>query len=326
MLTLVVVLALVFGLGALADVMLRRHSPELYGAVPLDALQSSSFVPPLPTGWELVVADDMPSPLPPSWRLWLGLDDDDDDDSDVREYGWDDDEAAREAALDAAAAQQYRLSVFQPVPLLQVMQGLGQRAWEHLVRAPSALPARGALSPLALRLATSERIAVGDVGATVHPRVPPPQPWVRRASLGVAVMAMGVHFHTLILVASVSAFQHGSMLRLASVMPDADAQHALVLWQGRAAMGVVLLLFLLWGLVRVASQTWLTLGGLVQWALVRTPHAICDYDERTRLAPAAARAPRRSWAAWLAERVERGHAARALDDPRWLWMLAHAGD
>ena len=95
-----------------------------------------------------------------------------------------------------------------------------------------------------------------------------------------------------------------------------------MVWESRSSARVVLLALILWGIRSTWLMVWNTLTRLSEWYLTHTGPCIVNYDEGEALRPA----PRRT-THWLIDRVVRGHEAmRHVEDARWVWMLAQAGD
>ena len=218
-----------------------------------------------------------------------------------------------------------RLGVFHPAMVLQIVQGMIQRMLESLGRPfslASLLRHRRGVPSLVQRVVTYRQ---GLGAAPPTPVVP--LTWTEwlwwQTTLGLATMGLSVHFHSFSILSSNGVFRFGSPFWAVAVYPHAPhGSEGTVVWESRSSAGVVLLALILWGIRSTWLMVWNTLTRLSEWYLTHTGPCIVNYDEGEALRPA----PRRM-SHWLIDRVVRGHEAmRHVEDARWVWMLAQAGD
>lgn len=313
----------VLSIGWVSDFFLQRHSPKLFEGPHPFHLQSVSFVPSKEMPW-IATSMDTQNSIPSIWLEMLGLAGDDDEDE------------AEEEAIDSYS---YRLGVFQPVLLVQVVQGVTQRFVEMIcgrsLAAPAAYDMGTKFPSLVQRILSIEHVdsLPSEVSSYAMPLTwSEHMLWI--TTLGLAVLAMSMNFHSLILISSIGAFYVGTPFSVVVVVrgPSVSDNEAVVLWEGANFASIALLGLSLWGLTRTVSSMWRALAFVAHWALMHTDHVVEGYaadrpsDDPPGL-PAPLPGPRpASWWRWLVDRVVRGHAAYQLDDPRWAWMLAHAGD
>lgn len=225
----------------------------------------------------------------------------------------------------------YQLGFFQPWVLLQILQGLLQRSLETLVRLPAAPPVVQQdthLPRAVLRIVTVQELWAGAADA---PGTTPLSWRLARSyefTLGLALIGMASHFHTLVLASSLGLFHYGTpFVVVAMYALPGSATRVAAVWESVHYAGLWILVLVLWGLVRTYAMIYQQLECLAQYVVAHTPRIVADYDPGSLPAPAAPPFPRRSWTHWALQRVVRGHEAmRNLDDPRFLWMLAQAGD
>ena len=299
-LTVALCLALAQGAGVLARMALQRAEPGLFGAMHPWALQSVSYEP---------SADAQPSALPPMERGADGL-----------SMLWDDLLGPVDETEMPSDTYLYLTGLAQPIVLLQAVQGMLQRALEMLVRARFSWPWQ--------RVVTVHSSPAGAAG----PRAPPPL-WrharLYEHTLGLALVGLTMNFHTVGFVSSLSVLYTGLPFVAVAMYPTGErAAQAAVVWESDHWLGPLLLVIVLWGLVRTLVVVFEQLSFLGHYVVAHTPRLVADYGE----AGAAPRpwphaAPRLSWTQWAPQRMLRGHAAvRDLTDPRFVWMLAQAGD
>ena len=209
--------------------------------------------------------------------------------------------------------------------VLQIVQGMIQRMLESLGRPfslASLLRHRRGVPSLVQRVVTYRQ---GLGAAPPTPVVP--LTWTEwlwwQTTLGLATMGLSVHFHSFSILSSNGVFRFGSPFWAVAVYPHAPhGSEGTVVWESRSSAGVVLLALILWGIRSTWLMVWNTLTRLSEWYLTHTGPCIVNYDEGEALRPA----PRRM-THWLIDRVVRGHEAmRHVEDARWVWMLAQAGD
>lgn len=310
-------------LGTIVHVALRRYEPAMFVGPHPVRLQSSSFEPDTVVPWIQTVADESSS-MSLLWENMLAAFDDGDGES-------------GDAELAASRDEMYKLGVFQPAILLQMVQGMTQRMLESaplLLKRPRMLLGVPEFPRIVQRVVTSAHLRTNAPPFYATP-LTWPELFFWQFTLGLALIGLSVHFHTFVIVSSIGAFHFGSPFLAVAVYPHApQGLDGTVVWESRSIVGFFLLLLSVWGMGRTFVLVWGTLLRLSRWCLAHTPHMVDDYAEPAhhesrrgggRIAPAGA--PRLAWAAWLVERVVRGHAAvRDLDDARWVWMLAQAGD
>lgn len=286
-------------LGVAVHLSLRRLAPGMFaGPHPLH-LQSTAYRPEAQaSAWGRARVSGSRSP----WPLWGSAEDED--------------------AVDDGFA---RLGVFQPAIVLQIVQGMIQRMLESLGRwsfPPFLSLPRHGLPSLVQRVVTFRE------GLDFAPPTPvAPLTWTEwlwwQTTLGLAMMGLSVHFHTLSILSSNGVFRFGSPFWAVAVYPHAPyGTEGTVVWESRSSAGVLLLGLMLWGIRSTWLMLWNTLTRLCEWYVTHMGPCIVNYDEGEALRPA----PRRM-THWLIDRVVRGHEAmRHVEDARWVWMLAQAGD
>ncbi|WFD28941.1 hypothetical protein MNAN1_003957 [Malassezia nana] len=297
-------------LGVLLRLCLQYTEPALFNAVHPWTVQSVAHAPSSPS---------LPWMLLPEHQ------------SDGLSLLWDDRVEEEPDPLPSDAT--YQLGYFQPWVLLHIVQGLLQRSLETLVRLPAAPPVvqQDLHFPRAvLRIVTVQALWAG---AADTPGTEPVSWCLARSyefTLGLALMGMTSHFHTLVLSSSLGFFHYGTpFVVVAMYALPGSATHVAAVWESVHYAGLGILALVVWGLVRTYVMIYQQLEYVAQYLVAHTPRIVAEYDADLppAPAPAAPASPRRSWAHWAVQRVVRGHEAmRDLDDPRFLWMLAQAGD
>lgn len=242
----------------------------------------------------------------------------------------------------------YRLGIFQPAILLQIVQGIIQRLFQSVVLLHqhtwlSLSPnIRARSSILVQRVITTAYLQASHT-ESVHAV---PLTWREllfwHATLGLALIGLAVHFHTFVVVSSVGAFHFGAPFVAVGAYPlVSDAVRCTVVWESVSFVGVLLLAMILWGIGRAFIMIWGSLLRVSNWCIANTPHIVVDWVDTTMQANTATQQGSFvaaatavvwrpvAWFTWFIERVVHGHAAQReelREDPRWVWMLAHAGD
>lgn len=283
-------------LGVLVHVFLQCKEPALFEAMHPWTMQSVSYEP---------SADARPWALPSERErdglsmLWDDL------------LGPTDDPAPNDSDL-------YVLGLFQPVILLQAAQGMLQRSLEMLAHARFPYPLQ--------RVVTTH----GQPDSTTLPHAAAPWRYARmyEHTLGLAFMGLVTNIHTVAFMSSLSVVFAGLPFAAVAMYPigGSTAQVAVV-WESDHWFGPLLFVIILWGVARMYMMVFEQLSFLGHYLMAHTPRLVADYGE-AGAAPIPPRAAARlSWAQWMLHRMLRGHAAvRDLNDPRFVWMLAQAGD
>lgn len=284
-------------LGAVVHLSLHRFAPGMFaGPHPLH-MQSRAYQ---PEEKAVLRAHTLWGSSSSRWQLGRASDDDD-----AREEGF------------------AQLGLFQPAFMLQIVQGMLQRMLESVVDSQpylSVLP--NGFPSLVQRVVTSHKLFVSALPTHVVPLT-----WTERlwwhTTLGLAMMGLSVHFHTLSILSSSGVFRFGAPFSMVAIYPHApDGTEGTVVWEASSLAGVVLLGLILWGIRWTWLMLWNTLARLSEWYLTHAGPGIVDYDEGEALLPERPRTTH-----WLIDRVVRGHEAmRNVEDARWVWMLAQAGD
>ncbi|WFD21191.1 hypothetical protein MCAP1_003452 [Malassezia caprae] len=281
-------------LGVLARIFLQSKEPALFEAMHPWAMQSVSYEPSADAKpWTLPPAEREPDALSLLWDQVLGpMDDPEPQDSDL-----------------------YVLGIFQPVVLLQAVQGMLQRSLEMLAHARLARPTQ--------RVVTVHGWPGGTAGS------PAAVSWtcarLYELTLGLAFEGLVTNIHTVSFMSSLSVVFAG--LPFAAVAMYEMGGSVAVVWESDHWLAPLLLAIVLWGVARMLMMVLDQLSFLGHYVMAHTPHLVADYGEvgAAPIPPRAAARP--SWAQWTLQRMLRGHAAmRDLHDPRFVWMLAQAGD
>lgn len=287
-------------LGAVVHVSLHRFAPGMFaGPHPLH-LQSRAYQPEEEAvSWIHNLVDISSS------RSQLRRSLDDDDDANEDEFA--------------------RLGVFQPAILLQIVQGMLQRMFESVgtrYAQPYLSLHRDGFPSLVQRVVTSHKLF-----RCAPPTHVVPLTWTEwlwwQTTLGLAMMGLSVHFHTFSILSSIGAFRFGTPFLAVAMYPHAPhGTEGTVVWESSSSVGVLLLGLILWGIRWTWLMLWNTLARLSEWCLTHAGPGIVNYDEGEAVWPERPRVTH-----WLLDRVVRGHEAmRHVEDARWVWMLAQAGD
>lgn len=299
-LSILLLLLLSQALGVMVRVFLQQNEPALFEAMHPWAMQSISYEPGV---------DTMPWPLPPDEREITSV-----------SMFWDDVLGSVNEPDTSSHLHLYILGLAQPLLLLQSVQGMLQRTGESLVR--------GLIPRITQRVVTVHGLPI-DGAASYALRGCGRCTRLYEHTLGLAIIGLSMNSYMLGLLSSLHAFYAGVPFTVVAMYPIAGSPtHVAAVRESDQWLGPLLLAMVLGGLLRAYCILYQHITLLGQYITAHTPRVVVHASEPgiTLMAPPRP-APRAHWTQWVLQRMVRGHAAmRDVQDPRFVWMLAQAGD
>ncbi|WFD08453.1 hypothetical protein MVES1_003829 [Malassezia vespertilionis] len=278
--TLLLYVVVIITVGMLGSQLMSRYQPELFDQMHPFVVQSIKFyaspdaVPQKLRMGEGVHSYTRMGSLQALWVYLLG--------------SLDEDAPMEETADQYYDAHMYSLGIFQPSVLVQLVQGLLQRALELACRKKALQDDARFLPRFALRHATTVRLRAmaepaGIESLALDMDMKDYMAWF--VSLGLTLLGISSVFNILLAVSIVGPFRIGAPFSVLGFSEHpvlgAPQTHARIVWESINWPGFLLLAIVLWGILRF----FLILRNVVRQsahiAMAHMPTLILDYDERT---------------------------------------------